>query len=174
MRPAASSPGRPGRRRSRAGGAASRRGANEWTSSAARPSRHRMGLPPRFLPGSTIRGFTVSREARPGPSSRGRRRGMLKVLTLEITRRFTMPEERIATVRPVEEPAATGVVAAIFADIKKTKNIDFVPAFWRVIATNPVQLELVWTNLKTLMHPEAAGRAARLDPATREIIALAV
>jgi len=85
-----------------------------------------------------------------------------------------MPEERIATVRPVEEPAATGVVAAIFADIKKTKNIDFVPAFWRVIATNPAQLELVWTNLKTLMHPEAAGRAARLDPATREIIALAV
>ena len=85
-----------------------------------------------------------------------------------------MPEERIATVRPVEEQAATGVVAAIFADIKKTKNIDFVPAFWRVIATNPAQLELVWTNLKTLMHPEAAGRAARLDPATREIIALAV
>ena len=85
-----------------------------------------------------------------------------------------MPEECIATVRPVEEQAATGVVAAIFADIKKTKNIDFVPAFWRVIATNPAQLELVWTNLKTLMHPEAAGRAARLDPATREIIALAV
>jgi AhpD family alkylhydroperoxidase len=85
-----------------------------------------------------------------------------------------MPEERIATVRPVEERAATGVVAAIFADIKKTKNIDFVPAFWRVIATNPAQLERVWTNLKTLMHPEATGRAARLDPATREIIALAV
>ena len=85
-----------------------------------------------------------------------------------------MPEERIATVRPVEEQAATGVVAAIFADIKKTKNIDFVPAFWRVIATNPAQLERVWTNLKTLMHPEATGRAARLDPATREIIALAV
>ena len=83
-------------------------------------------------------------------------------------------QDRIATVRPVEERAATGVVAAIFADIKKTKNIDFVPAFWRVIATNPAQLELVWTNLKTLMHPEAAGRAARLDPATREIIALAV
>ena len=83
-------------------------------------------------------------------------------------------QHRIATVRPVEESEATGKVAAIFADIKKTKNIDFVPAFWRVIATNPAQLELVWTNLKTLMHPEAAGRAARLDPATREIIALAV
>ena len=53
---------------------------------------------------------------------------------------------------------ATGKVAAIFADIKQTKNIDFVPAFWRTLATNPVQLEVVWTSLKTLMHPEAAGR----------------
>jgi AhpD family alkylhydroperoxidase len=85
-----------------------------------------------------------------------------------------MPEDRIATVRPVEEREATGKVAAIFADIKATKNIDFVPAFWRVIATNPIQLELVWNTLKSLMHPESVGRAPRLDPKTREIIALAV
>jgi AhpD family alkylhydroperoxidase len=85
-----------------------------------------------------------------------------------------MPDDRIATVRPVEEREATGTVAAIFADIKQTKNIDFVPALWRTIATNPALLELVWTNLKTLMHPEAVGRNARLDPKTREIIALAV
>src|SRR5271167_1921360 len=85
-----------------------------------------------------------------------------------------MADDRIATVRPVEEHEATGTVAAIFADIKRTKNIDFVPALWRTIATNPALLELVWTNLKTLMHPEAVGRTSRLDPATREIIALAV
>ncbi len=86
-----------------------------------------------------------------------------------------MPEDqRIATVRPVGENEATGKVAAIFDDIKKTKNIDFVPAFWRTIAINPTQLEVVWTNLKTLMHPEAVGRTARLDPQIREIIALAV
>ena len=85
-----------------------------------------------------------------------------------------MPDDRIATVRPVEENEATGKVAVIFADIKQTKNIDFVPALWRTIATNPTQLEVVWANLKTLMHPEAAGRVARLDPKTREIIALAV
>jgi AhpD family alkylhydroperoxidase len=85
-----------------------------------------------------------------------------------------MPEDRIATVRPVAEHEATGKVATIFADIKRTKQIDFVPAFWRTIATNPAQLELVWTNLKTLMHPEAVGRSVRLDPKTREIIALAV
>jgi AhpD family alkylhydroperoxidase len=87
-----------------------------------------------------------------------------------------MPENgtRTATVRPVEEHEATGKVAEIFADIKRTKSIDFVPRFWQVIATNPTQLELVWTSLKALMHPESAGRTARLDPATREIIALAV
>src|SRR3954453_1477246 len=79
-----------------------------------------------------------------------------------------------ATVRPVEEAAATGRVAAIFADIKATKQIDFVPNFWRVLATNADHLELVWTRLKVLMHPEAVGRAGRLDPLTREIIALAV
>ena len=84
------------------------------------------------------------------------------------------PDNRTATVRPLEELEATGRVAAIFADIKRTKNIDFVPRFWQVIATNPVQLDLVWTSLKSLMHPEAVGRVARLDPTTREIIALAV
>ena len=77
-----------------------------------------------------------------------------------------MPESnpRAATVRPVEEHEATGKVAAIFADIKRTKNIDFVPRFWRVIATNPAQLELVWTSLKSLMHPEAVGRDAAARP----------
>ena len=87
---------------------------------------------------------------------------------------MSQPDTRPATVRPIEEHEANGKVAEIFSDIKRTKNIDFVPRFWQVIATNPVQLELVWTNLKSLMHPEAVGRTSRLDPTTREIIALAV
>jgi AhpD family alkylhydroperoxidase len=85
-----------------------------------------------------------------------------------------MTDDRIATLRPVEEQHATGVVATIFADIKRTKNIDFVPALWRTLATNPVQLDIVWNSLKALMHPEAVGRTPRLDARTREIIALAV
>jgi len=79
-----------------------------------------------------------------------------------------------ATVRMVEETEAQGKVADIFADIKQTKNIGFVPNFWRTLATNPTLLELIWTELKTLMHPEALGRDSKLDPITREIIALAV
>src|SRR5579872_4492571 len=85
-----------------------------------------------------------------------------------------MSEERQATVRLVSESTATAKVAEIFRDIKQTKKIDFVPNLWRVLATNPDHLELVWTRLKSLMHPEVAGRTSPLDPLTREIIALAV
>jgi AhpD family alkylhydroperoxidase len=85
-----------------------------------------------------------------------------------------MSAERIATVVPVSEEDATGIVAEIFADIKQTKDITFVPNMWRVLATNPDHLALVWSTLKSLMHPEAAGRQSKLDATTREIIALAV
>ena len=80
----------------------------------------------------------------------------------------------VATVKPVSEEEATGKIAEIFADIRTTKQIDFVPNLWRVLATNPDHLEMVWTRLRDLMHPEAAGRSFRLDPLTREIVALAV
>src|SRR6516164_6602114 len=85
-----------------------------------------------------------------------------------------MSTGRIATVPPVPEEKATGKVAEVYADIKRTKNLASVPNFWRVLATNPDHLDLVWTRLKALMHPEAAGRTPRLDPTAREIIALAV
>jgi AhpD family alkylhydroperoxidase len=85
-----------------------------------------------------------------------------------------MPPTRVATVTPVSEADAVGAVAAVFADIKATKKIDFVPNIWRVLATNPDQLELMWSRLKAIMHPEAAGRSSRLDPVTREAVALAV
>jgi AhpD family alkylhydroperoxidase len=85
-----------------------------------------------------------------------------------------MSQPRPATVRPVSDAEAQGTVAEIFADIQRTKNIDFVPNLWRVLATNPAQLQVVWDALKTLMHPEAVGRTSPLDAQTREIIALAV
>ena len=82
-----------------------------------------------------------------------------------------MPSAAPADVR---KQIAAGKVAAVYEDIRKTKGLDRVPNFWRVLATNPDHLELVWTRLKALMHPEAAGRSSPLDPTTREIIALAV
>lgn len=85
-----------------------------------------------------------------------------------------MPTARTATVTPVAEADAVGKVAAVYADIRATKKIDSVPNLWRVLATNPDQLELVWTRLKAVMHPEAVGRSSKLDPVTREAIAVAV
>jgi hypothetical protein len=51
-----------------------------------------------------------------------------------------MPAGRIATVPPVSEESATGTVAAVYADIKRTKKLESVPNFWRVLATNPDHL----------------------------------
>ena len=82
--------------------------------------------------------------------------------------------DRQATVGLVDEAGADPRVAAVFEDIRRVKQIDFVPNFWRALATNPLNLELTWARLKALMHPEAEGRTGRLDPLTREIIALAV
>ncbi|WP_425615011.1 carboxymuconolactone decarboxylase family protein [Anatilimnocola sp. NA78] len=81
---------------------------------------------------------------------------------------------RSATVRLVDEQGASGKVRQIFDDIKKTKNLESVPNFWRTLASSPDHLELIWGQLKALMHPEASGRASKLDAKTREIIALAV
>ena len=85
-----------------------------------------------------------------------------------------MTDKQDATVRMVSEEEATGKVAEIYADIKATKGISSVPNFWRTLASHPDNLEMIWTRLKTLMHPEASGRESPLDPQTREIIALAV
>ena len=49
---------------------------------------------------------------------------------------------REATVRLVDENGAGGKVREVFDDIKRTKNIDFVPALWRALATNPKVLLL--------------------------------
>ena len=75
-----------------------------------------------------------------------------------------MPDDRIATVRPIEESEATEKVAAIFADIKAHQEPRIRAGLLAGHRDQPAQLELVWSTLKTLMHPESVGRAARLDP----------
>lgn len=85
-----------------------------------------------------------------------------------------MSDPALATVPLVEEGDATGDVARVFADIKQTKGIGFIPNFWRALATCPALLEATWTRLKQVMHPEACGRTSRIDPLARELVALAV
>ena len=68
----------------------------------------------------------------------------------------------------VPENSTDPIVAEVFADIKATKKIDFVPAIWRALATHPEHLRLCWTRLKAIMRP------GKVDLLTKEIIALAV
>src|SRR5437667_2150139 len=74
----------------------------------------------------------------------------------------------MATVKLVEESCDHPVVREVFADIKATKKIDFVPNIWRALATHPEHLRLCWTRLKAIMKP------GKVDLLTKEIIALAV
>jgi alkylhydroperoxidase family enzyme len=74
----------------------------------------------------------------------------------------------MALIRLISEEEATGKVKDIFADIKQTKGIDFVPNIWRALATCPEHLEVTWQKLKTIMRP------GKLDALSKEIIALAV
>jgi alkylhydroperoxidase family enzyme len=72
------------------------------------------------------------------------------------------------TVKLVPEDSADPVVRRVFADIKETKKIDFIPNIWRALASHPQHLSLCWTRLKAIMKP------GKVDLLTKEIIALAV
>ncbi len=74
----------------------------------------------------------------------------------------------MATVRIISEEEATGKVKEIFEDFKKTRKVDFVPAYWRSLAAFPDYLEATWNKYKVVML------GGKLDLRTKEIIALAV
>lgn len=60
-------------------------------------------------------------------------------------------------------------VRAVFADIRATRNSDFVNNFWRGLANQPALLERTWEGLKAVMIAPGA-----LDPLTRELVYIAV
>jgi AhpD family alkylhydroperoxidase len=57
---------------------------------------------------------------------------------------------------------------AVFADIRATRNTDFVNNFWRALAHDPVLLARTWQSVKQVMAPGA------LDGKTKELIYIAV
>lgn len=58
--------------------------------------------------------------------------------------------------------------AAVVADIKATRNTDFINNFWRVLANDPKLLERTWSSLKEVMGPGS------IDPLTKEMLYVAV
>lgn len=74
----------------------------------------------------------------------------------------------MATVKLLEETEADDRVGAIYADIRKTFGIPFVPNMFRAMAHYPAYLEATWNRYKTVML------AGQLDRRTKEMIAVAV
>ena len=68
----------------------------------------------------------------------------------------------------VGDDAATSEVAAVFADIRETRQTDFINNFWRALAANPALLRETWERAKAVMGPGA------LDPLVKEMVYVAV
>ena len=75
----------------------------------------------------------------------------------------------MALVKLIPEAEATGKVKALYEEIKKGLGTDFVPNLYRAMASNPDYLEANWRKDQAVM-----SRSKRLDPLTKEIIAVAV
>lgn len=59
--------------------------------------------------------------------------------------------------------------AAIFANIRATRNTDFVNNIWRVLANDPQLLEQTWAEVKGVL-----GADGELDVLTKQLIYIAV
>ena len=75
----------------------------------------------------------------------------------------------MALVKLIPESEASGKVKALYDEIKASLGIDFVPNLYRAMASNPEYLEANWRKDQAVM-----SQTKRLDPLTKEIIAVAV
>ena len=74
----------------------------------------------------------------------------------------------MAMVPLIDESEASAEARAVFDDIKKSRNIDWINNFWKALANHPPTLKRTWESLKEVMAPGA------LDSLTKELIFLAV
>lgn len=74
----------------------------------------------------------------------------------------------MSTVALVEESQASEEVAAIYADIRTTFGMPFVPALFKAMAHHPAYLKASWERVKIVMGP------GLIDRKTKEMIAVAV
>ena len=75
----------------------------------------------------------------------------------------------MASVKLISEEEATGKVKALYEEIKTALGTDFVPNLYKAMALNPGFLEANWRRDQAIM-----SESKRLDPLTKEIIAVAV
>ena len=75
----------------------------------------------------------------------------------------------MASVKLISEEEATDRVKALYEEIKEGLGTDFVPNLYKAMAANPDYLEANWRKDQAVM-----SASTRLDPLTKEIIAVAV
>ena len=74
----------------------------------------------------------------------------------------------MATVKLLSDHELSSEARAVFDDIRKTRQSDFVNNFWRALAHDPRALRRTWESIKEVMAPGA------LDPLVKELLYLAV
>ncbi|MGQ0654253.1 MAG: carboxymuconolactone decarboxylase family protein [Betaproteobacteria bacterium] len=74
----------------------------------------------------------------------------------------------MALVKLIEYAEAGPQVKAVYDDIMRTRNVDWINNFWKALANHPRELERVWQNVKQVMAPGA------LDPLVKEMVYVAV
>lgn len=74
----------------------------------------------------------------------------------------------MSTVKILEDTELSVDAKAVFADIRATRQTDFVNNLWRTLAHDPVLLKRTWESVKQVMAPGA------LDPLTKEMLYIAV
>jgi AhpD family alkylhydroperoxidase len=74
----------------------------------------------------------------------------------------------MATLGLVEYADASPEVRAVYDDILKTRQTDYINNFWKALAHDPATLRRTWESVKQIMAPGA------LDPLVKEMVYLAV
>src|SRR5690606_20226435 len=76
--------------------------------------------------------------------------------------------EQMALVELVEYEDAGAEVRAIYDDIMRTRNTDWINNFWKALANDPASLRRTWETLNEIMGP------GHLDPLVKEMVYIAV
>jgi AhpD family alkylhydroperoxidase len=75
----------------------------------------------------------------------------------------------MAQVKLVQDKDASAEVRAVFDDIRRSRNTDYVNNIWRALAVHPPLLKRFWSQMKEVMVQDS-----RIDPLAKEFIYLAV
>ena len=74
----------------------------------------------------------------------------------------------MATVKLLSDNELSSEARAVFDDIRRTRQSDFVNKFWRALAHDPKTLRRTWESIQEVMAPGA------LEPKVKEMLYVAV